>query len=233
MKTSAEQRELHLGEEVLLRRGVDHLDRRIDAGGEPIGPEQEIVEVPRNRSRAAKATEMAASDQISRRRSSTRCSIKGALVASIATSSSLLTARPPQPSWRAASWARPGRCSFGRSRLRRRSSWLLGARFRLGPGRMLGWRRDRCRRDCRRRLRGRRHHQRLVDGPAQIHVGGLRVKVLHGFTHLVDLAVAHCVLELALKVARHRPELAGVMAEGAHQRAAAPLARPRRWRRRR
>ena len=43
------------------------------------------------------------------------------------------------------------------------------------------------------------------------------MKILHGFAHLVDLAVAHRVLELALEVARHRPELAGVMAEGAHQ----------------
>ena len=43
------------------------------------------------------------------------------------------------------------------------------------------------------------------------------MKILHGLSHLVDLAVAHRVLELALKVARHRPELAGVMAESAHQ----------------
>ena len=40
----AEQSELHLGEEELLRRGVDHLDRRIGAGGEPVGPQQEIVD---------------------------------------------------------------------------------------------------------------------------------------------------------------------------------------------
>ena len=44
MKIGAEQSELHLGEEEFLRRGVDHLDRRIDSGGEPVGPEQEIVD---------------------------------------------------------------------------------------------------------------------------------------------------------------------------------------------
>ena len=63
----AEQRELHLGEEEFLRRGVDHLDRRIDAGGEPVGPDQEIVEVPREieadarrRRRSRRATRSAA-----------------------------------------------------------------------------------------------------------------------------------------------------------------------------
>ena len=43
------------------------------------------------------------------------------------------------------------------------------------------------------------------------------MKVLHGFAHLVDLAVAHRLLELALEVGGHVPDLAEVMAESAHQ----------------
>ena len=40
----AEQSELHLGEKEFLRRGVDQFDRRVGAGGEPVGKQQEIVD---------------------------------------------------------------------------------------------------------------------------------------------------------------------------------------------
>ncbi len=40
---------------------------------------------------------------------------------------------------------------------------------------------------------------------------------MHGFAHLVELAVAHGFFELALKVGGHAPHLAHVVAEGAHQ----------------
>ncbi len=43
------------------------------------------------------------------------------------------------------------------------------------------------------------------------------MKVLHGLAHLVDFGVAHGLLELALKVGGHAPELADIVAEGAHQ----------------
>ena len=80
---AAEHRELDLGEEEFLRRRVDQLDLvRIEARpfDRPFERDDQQVEQPawRRRSRPRKATKKPPIDQISRRRSSIRCSISGA-----------------------------------------------------------------------------------------------------------------------------------------------------------
>ena len=163
----AEQRELHLGEEELLRRGVDHLDRRIDAGGEPVGKEQEIVDRPGEIEANEEGGDDRGSDQISRRRSSTRCSISGALVASM--SSSVTAWAPPQPlgarllglclaaSLRLRGGFLDARLGFWRRAFALRP-WTTSAGRPAPAAAAFG----------RRRRRGLRHHDRLVDRRLEI-----------------------------------------------------------------
>ena len=203
----AEQRKLHLGKEEFLRRGVDHLDRRIDAGREPVGPEQEIVEGPReieadgerDSDRAKRpdqpATEL---DEMLHQRRLGGVDVLLILVAHDAPSSRFLARGLLLGAAVLAGTVLSGAGFFARG-----LGLGLGAGSAASAAAGTG-------------SAGVRHHQRLVDGSARSHIGHLRMKVLHGFAHFVDLAVAHGLLELSLEVGRHVPDLAEVMAEGAH-----------------
>ena len=216
----AEQSELHLGEEEFLRRGVDHLDRGIDAGRELVGPEQQIVDVAREIEADGEGDEDG--------EASTRSA--GAGARSDAPSAGPWWPRCRRGSRRLSLARRAWRDAFDASVLRRSWPWRgrLGARLRArGCLRLRPWGSGAGSRLRTVAASGFGSITGRSIGARKIEAGRGVPHALHGLAHLVDLGLAHGFLELALEVGGHAAELARIMAEGAHQRAAGPSARPR------
>ena len=155
-----------------------------------------------NQKQTRKATKIASSAQISRRRSSIRCSISGALLASISSSAH---GAGSAPSWRAWPLALAWRAlAFDAARLR----GAFAAGFADGVGLAVPSRGD--------------------DGAGFGSITGLslgassvarlrsRTLSIAFFTSSIS-ALAHGFVELAAEFGRRAAKLAGVVAEGAHQ----------------